>query len=355
MASPSSNPLLSTADFGSPRSHAGMQLASPSGLPSSNNMVASINSLTEKMKALEMPDRLASFQEGMDARAWLGQFEVLAHGKGWNTSPKMAATLPLYFHINVSSDWFVHLPDDTKRSYDRLCGAFLDEYNPRAAQQWELENALRVRKQRPGENLRTFLRDIRRQGSHIGLNDGQMVDIALHNMNPTARALVPGRPSSIEEILDTSVGRGEVQATSGGIDAQQYQQLLDLLSQQSAQISSLEGKLEGATSKRHGSDRPPPPTQRREGQHYEQYRQQPRSRGQQHWNSPAPRHGCNRCGGECPDFVHCRARGSVCHYCHVPNHWACVCERKRADQQAKRAGNTGARYQNGQTRPARRF
>ena len=94
MASPSSNPLLSTADFGSPRSHAGMQLASPSGLPSSNNMVASINSLTEKMKALETPDRLASFQEGVEARAWLGQFEVLAHGKGWNSSDILPDNFP---------------------------------------------------------------------------------------------------------------------------------------------------------------------------------------------------------------------------------------------------------------------
>ena len=195
MASPSSNLLLSTADFGSPRLHAVVQLASPSGLPSSNSMVASINSLTEKMKALETSDRLASFQEGMDARAWLGQFEVLAHGKGWNTSPKMAATLPLYFHINISSDWFVHLLDDTKRSYDQLCEAFLDEYSPRAAQQWELENTLRVRKQRPGENLRTFLRDIRWQGRHIGLNEGQMVDIALHNMNPTGPTNYRPEPS----------------------------------------------------------------------------------------------------------------------------------------------------------------
>ena len=46
------------------------------------------------MKALEMPDRLASFQEGMDARAWLGQFEVLAHGKGWNSSDILPDNFP---------------------------------------------------------------------------------------------------------------------------------------------------------------------------------------------------------------------------------------------------------------------
>ena len=46
-------------------------------------MEASINSLTEKIRSLETPDRLETFADGMNAKAWLVQFQIIAHGKGW--------------------------------------------------------------------------------------------------------------------------------------------------------------------------------------------------------------------------------------------------------------------------------
>ena len=54
-------------------------LRSAARSPTTTTMEASINDLTEKLRALETPDRLQTFQEGMDARTWLIQFEILAN------------------------------------------------------------------------------------------------------------------------------------------------------------------------------------------------------------------------------------------------------------------------------------
>ena len=133
-----------------------------------NTMEASINDLTEKLRALETPDRLQTFHEGMDAKTWLIQFEILANGKGWTSQKKLAEAMPIYFNQDVCADWYVCLPGDVKSNFKRLAEAFENEYSPKPAKRWELENALRARQQRPEEDMRAFVRDIRKEGHHIG-------------------------------------------------------------------------------------------------------------------------------------------------------------------------------------------
>ena len=207
-------------------------------------MEASINSLTEKIRSLETPDRLETFADGMNAKAWLVQFQIIAHGKGWVTEDKLAATMPMYFAADVGAEWYVHLPQDIKTNYGRLTDAFLEEFRPKPAQRWEAENALRARSQKPGEDLRSFIRVVRREGNRIGLTDDQLVPIVMNNLLPNVRALIPGTPATLTAILDTPVGRGDVQvASTGGIDHSQYQQLFDMLLKQNATISSLEAQV----------------------------------------------------------------------------------------------------------------
>ena len=130
-----------------------------------------------------------------------------------------------------------------KNNYQALTEALKGEFKPKATQRWDLENALHARKQRHGKDVRMFLKEIRREGTRIGLPDDKMVDIALHNMVPAARALITKTPDSIQEILDTPMGKGEVQLTSPSpqsIDPQQFARLLDLMDRQTAQISALQ-------------------------------------------------------------------------------------------------------------------
>ena len=75
-------------------------------------MEASINDLTEKLPALETPDPLQTFHEGMDAKTWLVQFELLANGKGWTSQKKLAEAMPIYFDQDVCTDWYVRLPGE---------------------------------------------------------------------------------------------------------------------------------------------------------------------------------------------------------------------------------------------------
>ena len=127
------------------------------------------------------------------------------------------------------AEWYVHLPQDIKTNYGRLTDAFLEEFRPKPAQRWEAENALRARSQKPGEDLRSFIRVVRREGNRIGLTDDQLVPIVMNNLLPNVRALIPGTPATLTAILDTPVGRGDVQvASTGGIDHSQYQQLFDM-------------------------------------------------------------------------------------------------------------------------------
>ena len=115
--------------------------------------------------------------------------------------------MPMYFAADVGAEWYVHLPQDIKTNYGRLTDAFLEEFRPKPAQRWEAENALRARSEKPGEDLRSFIRVVRREGNRIGLTDDQLVPIVMNNLLPNVRALIPGTPATLTAILDTPVGR----------------------------------------------------------------------------------------------------------------------------------------------------
>ena len=299
-----------------------------------------VNTLTERMESLEVPDRLAAFREGMDVSAWLAQFQIHANGKGWLTPAKLATMLPMFFGAEVASEWYIHLPQEVKNSYEDLTEALNGEFKPKATQRWDLENALHARKQRHGEDVRMFLKEVRREGTWIGLADNKMVDIALNNMVPAARALITRTPDSIQEILDTPMGKGEVQLTSPSpqsIDPEHFARLLDLMDKQTAQISALQqGQTSTATRAPHThvTSHHQPPQQR--SRYYDQSHQ-----GQGHQGAgyqPPPRqpssrrHGnngsCYACGGECRQRSDCPAQGVTCSYCGKLNHLYVVCLRR---------------------------
>ena len=330
-------------------------LRSAARSPTTNTMEASINDLTEKLRALETPDRLQTFQEGMDARTWLIQFEILANGKGWTSQKKLAEAMPIYFNQDICADWYVRLPVDVKSNFKRLSEAFESEYSPKPAKRWELENALRARQQRPEEDIRAFVRDVRKQGHRIGLVEDQLVPIILNNLQPNVRALIPGQPTTVSDILDTPVGRGDVRAAcTTGIDAKQYQQLMDMLLKQNATIASLEGQVMAASAG-HAAGVPPSQHHPRGGSGYSHPTGQ-RFNGPSAWqrdrgvHRPPQHQGqatggrdhrqqryiqpCAGCGGECHGKFNCKAYGTVCSYCDKLNHWANVC-RKRLSEQAQ--------------------
>ena len=307
----------------------GARLGHRNGISRDTMAAAEVNVLVERMKALEMPDRLETFMDGMDARAWLNQFNILAAGKGWTGQAKLATALPLYWDKAIAAEWYLYLPEETKANFEVLSAAFLREFKPKAAQCWRLENTLRARQQQAGEPVGTFVKEVRREGQRIGLPPAEIVKIALNNLHPTARALIPGTPANIEEILDTPVGRGDVQATpvtgsSGGIDSEQYKELVAMLLKQNAHISSLEGKMEAA-----GTATGKPSRDYRQQYEPRRGRQlQQHQRGQQ----LQPDQGnCATCGGRCRDRYSCKAYGTVCTYCNGKNHWARVCLRRKAD------------------------
>ena len=260
--------------------------------------------------------------------------------------------MPMYFVADVGAEWYVHLPQDIKTNYARLTDAFLEEYRPKPAQCWESENALRARSQKPGEDLRSFIKVVRREGNRIGLTDDQLVSIVMNNLLPSIRALIPGTPTTLTTILDTPVGRGDVQvASTGGIDHSQYQQLFGMLLKQNATISSLEAQVMAANAgggrqDQHNNH----PQQRQQGyqqQGYQRYgarQHQPQNRnhgnmghhqrgqhGQDHRQQQS-RQPCGSCGGECQDRFNCMAYGSICSYCKKTNHWAKVCRKRLSDQ-----------------------
>ena len=346
-------------------------------------MEASINSLTDKLKALETPDRLDTFREGMDAKAWLVQFKIHANGKGWSSEEKMAATMPMYFDPNVTLDWYADLPDVTTNDFTLLSAAFLKDFRPKPARRWELENELRMKRQKANEDLNVFVKGVRREGYRIGLTEEQLVPIILHNLQPNVRALVPGQPTTIAEILDTPVGRGDVQvATTTGLDNNQYQQLMDMLIKQNTTIASLEGQVMAASLHQQPSHQQQqylhqqpshqqqqylhqqPSHQQQQYLHQQPSHQQQQYRGQHQphpprqfrppptqgrYNRPQSHHShqgqrqqstCRGCGGECHSQFQCKAYGTVCTFCNKPNHWARVCKQRLTGQPQHAPGHT---------------
>ena len=310
-------------------------------------MEASINSLTDKLKALETPDRLDTFREGMDAKAWLVQFKIHANGKGWSSEEKMAATMPMYFDPNVTLDWYADLPDVITNDFTLLSAAFLKDFRPKPARRWELENELRMKRQKANEDLNVFVKGVRREGYRIGLTEEQLVPIILHNLQPNVRALVPGQPTTIAEILDTPVGRGDVQvATTTGLDNNQYQQLMDMLIKQNTTIASLEGQVMAAylhqqpsqQQQQYRQHQPHPPRQFRPPPTQGRYNNRPQShhshQGQRQQST------CRGCGGECHSQFQCKAYGTVCTFCNKPNHWARVCKQRLTGQPQHAPGHT---------------
>ena len=246
-----------------------------------NNMEASINTLTERMNALESPDRMPTFTEGTDTKAWLCQFDIHANGKGWTSPAKLAGMLPMYFNSTVAAEWDAHLPQATKDNFQLLREALIEEY--RAARRWEAENTLRGRKKRHGEEVRDFVKEVRHTGQQIGLNEETLVNIVLNNLLPAARAMITTTPATVDEILATPVGTGEVPLASTsampGISNEQFAHLLDVLDKQSAQIAALQ------QSQAVNNIQPTEQTQQGDNLHQPSYHNPPR-----HNNQPPPRH-----------------------------------------------------------------
>ena len=303
-------------------------------------MEASINTLTECMKALESPDRMPTFTEGADAKAWLCQFDIHANGKGWTSPAKLAGMLPMYFNSTVAAEWYAHLPQATKDNFQLLREALIEEYRPKAARRWEAENTLRGRKQRHSEEVCDFVKEVRRTGQLIGLGEETLVNIVLNNLLPAARAMITTMPANLDEILATPVGKGEVPLASTsampGVSNEQFARLLDVLDKQSAQIASLQ------QSQAVNNIQPTDQTRQGDNRHQPSYHNPPRHNNQplRHFNSssqPPRRHGngqgsCYACGGDCRQRSECPAQGVTCTYCGGQNHLFVMCFRRNQQQ-----------------------
>ena len=295
-----------------------------------DNMMASINVITDQIRAIQTTDKLPSFREATcDPHTWIARFESLAASRHWRDNRH--EMLPTYLEENEHV-WFQDLPPDTKNDYQSLKAAFLSEFAPSNADCFDTETTLRSTKQPSGESVKTYIRNVQKEARRIGLEERRAVDIILKNMLPAARVTITTTPKTYGELLDTPVSKGEICINTTADD--KYQQLLDLLVKKETQIAALQAEHHNQkpvdrdrgyrNDRRRGpGDHQPPNTrhQQRGPMHGHQ------SGGPRHGHqSGGPRHGrCTRCGGTCLNQYDCRAWGKLCHNCNNLNHFAEFC------------------------------
>ena len=152
--------------------------------------------------------------------------------------------------------------------------------------------------------------------------------------------MITTTPATVDEILATPVGKGEVPLASTsampGVSNEQSACLLDVLDKQSAQIASLQ------QSQAVNNIQPTDQTRQGDNRHQPSYHNPTRhnNQPQRHFNSssqPPRRHSygqgsCYACGGNCRQRSECPAQGVTCTYCGGQNHLFVMCFRRNQQQ-----------------------
>ena len=276
---------------------------------------ADINTLGEKISAIQVDDKLPEFCESRcDPHVWLGRFESLATSKRWiHNKHEM---LPIYLGDD-EHEWFRDLPDATKQQYELLKAAFITEFSPSNASKFEAETKLRSQKQTLDMPVKTFIKHVQREARRIGLDEACGVSIIMNNLVPAARCTITTTPTTYAQLSQTPVARGDIP-----INDDRYQQLLDLLVRKEAQIASLQQSGNNTTGHT-----------RTDRQHYSQgsrhhlQGQQRSPRGPPTRQQQGGDRQCRGCGGKCQTRSLCPAWGAQCRYCGFSNHFAKCCNR----------------------------
>ena len=319
---------------------------------------AAVRQLTNALHAMSVPQDIEKFagKGTRDVTKWLQDYDVMATSKNWNDADNLRL-FPNFLTTNARV-WFHGLPQNAKDEWQRLRAAFVQNFALTSAERWSREQALRSKKQRPGETLKEYIAELREEADAINLDEDAKINIVWHNMAPANKNFITNKPATLQAFLNTPLGRGEVAPPDvSGTQSEDIQALRSEVRGLTAQLSTFvasmgtsvaAGGVMNATQpsfmagrlphpnnapKHHNSNEGYPrpeyqrPNYQRQGPPGGRY-QEGGGRSQP-WHDQAPRlpprNQCRRCGGFCTNRRQCAAINQRCRRCNKLDHFADMC------------------------------
>ena len=138
--------------------------------------------------------------EAEDAAIWFTRFQMYVTLKSW-TEQQAAKALPMLL-TNSAATWFHSLPDEDKRSFQKLKQAFEQRYLPHPAMRWANLEAFNARKQLPTESVDAYVQVMQRKGNDLQKGPQELMETVISGFQDHIRHFVIERePKTLNQAL----------------------------------------------------------------------------------------------------------------------------------------------------------
>ena len=177
-----------------------------------------------------------------DPQSWLSCLEDFIKYKGLDDEKRLAL-----FKLRLSSNarsWLTTLPPNNQDTFAHLKDAFLERFQPKEMLQFRFAKELFNQKQQTGQDVDSFITDIRVKASLVGMDAKSQLWAALNGLLPHISAYVlEHSPESLEDVLRharvVEMTRGSDMKKSDDIVSKQLDQLAQQMSLLTTQMMSM--------------------------------------------------------------------------------------------------------------------
>ena len=255
---------------------------------------------------------------------WLSYFDLYSQDTGRTTDEQKLFDIISHLSHEVKQ-WFLLLPDATKKDYNALRQALVDKFSPSTPEVLQVKKKMYSAQQKPEQKFKDFVQCIQIKARKINMPDEETVKIFIHGAHPTMKPhLVMANPATVDALLKLPIVVDDMTTDVP------VHQMLHVLNNKMDSLQTAHAQLKdtvAALQYHHDTSNP-----ENTWQDFGASPPQPRINSINS-HPPAGQHiqrsskqFCGQCGKKCRGNQECPAFGKECYHCGFLHHFKHMCQ-----------------------------